>query len=144
MIVADYCRRDVVILEEDKTPLDAAIAMRECHTGDVVVVAKQSENLVPVGLISDRDITIEVVAENIDPQEVTVRDLVIGPLVTIEENADLSQCIKLMKQKALRRLPVVNSDQVLVGIISVDDVIEVLSSHINDFALLFNTPPKRE
>lgn len=143
MIVADYCRRDVVIIEQDKSPLDAAIAMRECHSGDVVVVDSGGGVALPVGVVSDRDITIEIVAEKIDPQEVAIKDIIIRPLVTINESDDLSLCVKKMKQHALRRLPVVDSKGALVGIISVDDVIEVLSSHINDFALLFNTPPQK-
>ncbi len=143
MIVADYCRRDVVIIDQNQTPLDAAIAMRECHSGDVVVVESQQSSLVPLGVVTDRDIAIEIVAEQIDPQEVTIKDIVIKPLVTIKENDDLSNCIKTMKQHAVRRLPVVDNAGHLVGIISVDDVIEALSSDINDFAVLFNTPPQQ-
>lgn len=143
MIVADYCRRDVVIIDQNQSPLDAAVAMRECNSGDVVVVKKEDEKAVPIGVVTDRDITIEIVAEKIDPQEVAVKDIIIKPLVTVRESDDLSKCIKLMKQRAVRRLPVIDEQDKLVGIISVDDVIEVLSGHINDFALLFNTPPQQ-
>lgn len=141
MIVSNYCRRNVVVIEESKTPLDAAIAMRECSSGDVVVVRRDNNNDIPIGVISDRDIVIEIVGEKIDPESVTVKDMLLKPVVTVNESEDLNQCMQIMKQCALKRLPVVDDDGLLVGIISVDDVIEVLSSHINDFALLFNTPP---
>ncbi|MFT5083952.1 MAG: CBS domain-containing protein [Lentisphaeria bacterium] len=144
MRVAEYCNRNVVIIEDDQTPLEAALATRECHSGDVVVVRREGLKTRPIGIVTDRDIAIEIVAENVDPQEVAVEDVLYRPLIIIDENEDLAQCIKLMKRKAVRRLPVVDGDGSLVGIISEDDIIEVLTEDISDPSMLFNSPPIRE
>lgn len=141
MKVSDYCKRDVVVVSKEQTPLDAAIAMRECQSGDVVVIDNAHGKPIPLGIITDRDIAVEIVAEGVDPQEITVKDILFKPLISIHENEDFAQCVSLMKRKAVRRLPVVNDDGSLVGIISVDDIIEVLTEDINDLAMLFNTPP---
>ncbi|VUD59319.1 Hypoxic response protein 1 [Thalassocella blandensis] len=143
MKVLDYCNREVVVVHKDKTPLDAAVAMRECHSGDVVVVEEVAGKVLPLGIVTDRDIAVEIVAEQVDPQEITVKDLLFKPLITVHQNEDYHLCVRLMKHKAVRRVPVVDDEGALVGIISVDDIIEQLTEDISDLAMLFNSPPTK-
>ncbi len=143
MRVLDFCNRDVVVVYKDQTPLDAARAMRECNSGDVVVVEDKAGKVMPLGIVTDRDIAVEIVAEQVDPQEITVKDILFKPLISINQNDDFHLCVRLMKRKAIRRVPVVDDEGALVGIISVDDVIELLTADINDLATLFNDPPRK-
>ena len=144
MRVADFCRRDVVVIDHQKTLLEAAVAMRECHSGDVVVVRQEGTKVLPIGIVSDHDVVVEAVAEAVNPQSLKVKDLLVKPLLSVHEDQDLRQCMKVMKLNRLRRLLVVDDDETLVGIISVHDVMEALTTELNDFAMLFNAPPVKQ
>jgi len=101
----------------DQTIQDAAKIMRDEDTG--VVPITESENL--TGVITDRDIVIRAVAEGRDGQT-TVRDVASQDVVTIDPQQDLDEALRLMAQHQVRRLPVVEEDGRLVGIVSQADV----------------------
>ena len=72
MRIGDFCNREVVVIKEDSSVTEAASIMREYHVGDVVAVREQYGRRVPVGILTDRDIALGVVAEKIDPKSVSV------------------------------------------------------------------------
>ena len=102
----------------DQTIVDAARIMRDEDAGLVPVV--QGDRL--VGTLTDRDIAIRVVAEGKDPQSTNVREVASTDLVTIDPQQDLSEALRLMAQHQVRRLPVVEEDGRLVGILAQADV----------------------
>ena len=102
----------------DQTIVDAARAMRDENVGLVPVV--DGERL--VGTVTDRDITIRVVAEQQDPASTRVQEIASTDLVTVDPQQDLDEALRLMAQHQVRRLPVVEEDGRLVGIVAQADV----------------------
>ena len=110
--------------------------MRRHHIGDVVVVDREDRAPAPLGIVTDRDIVIEIVAKGLDPSAVTVGDLVTGTVEVIEEGASNEDALRRMSESAVHRLPVVNRNGGLVGIISIDDLLPRLALEIGAVAQL--------
>ena len=144
MRVSEYCNREVVVLEQDESVTEAARIMREYHVGDVVVVRTQQGRNFPVGILTDRDIALEIVAKSADPQNVSARDAMSYELVTVNEDDDLMHAIEIMRDKGIRRLPVVDLDETLVGILTVDDVLDLFSEVFIDIVHLVDRQRRRE
>jgi CBS domain-containing protein len=142
--VADVCNREVVIVERDASILHAARLMRDYHVGDLVVIEDRGGQRVPIGIVTDRDIVIEVIAEEVALDEVAIEDIMSFDVVTAREGDDLLDTLKLMRTRGIRRVPVVNAQQALVGILAVDDVIEILAEELNDLARLIGREQTRE
>jgi len=105
-------------IEADKTVVDAAKLMRDEDAGLIPIVEGQKL----AGTITDRDIAIRVVAEGKDPQSSTVRDVMTSRLVTVDPDQDLDEALRLMAEHQVRRLPVVEEDGKLVGIVAQADI----------------------
>jgi CBS domain-containing protein len=118
--------------------------MRSHHVGDVIVVDKEGVEPKPLGILTDRDIVLEVLAEDVDLDAVNVGDVMSYELVTVDEDTTLIDAIKIMKGKGVRRLPVVNKTDVLVGILTVDDVIELITEQLGDIVTLISRENARE
>lgn len=144
MSVGEICSRDVVVMSGEGSIRDAAELMRDYHVGDVVVVNEMNGARVPIGILTDRDITLEIVAKGVDPASIAVQDAMSFELVTVAEDEDLLRCIEVMREKALRRVPVVDSNGALVGILSVDDVIDVLAEMMTDIVRLVDAQSRTE
>lgn len=144
MSVGEVCNRDVVVVKKGESALDAALLMRRFHVGDLVVVEEQGGQRIPVGILTDRDIVIEAVAENVNSKELTVGDIMSSDLVTVNEDEDVIDTVKMMRANGIRRVPVVDSAGVLVGIVTVDDLIELLAEVMNDLTTLISREQTRE
>lgn len=144
MLVGKICNREVVIVEPDTSIAEAARLMREHHVGGLVVVREKSGNRVPVGIVTDRDLVIEVMAEGVDMGEISVGDIMSDQLVTAREGDDLLETLKMMRARGIRRLPVIDDDGALAGILTVDDLIDLFAEQIADLARLIAFEQKRE
>lgn len=144
MSIANICTRDIVTLERDDTVLHAAKLMRQHHVGDVLVVKKKHDLLEPIGIVTDRDVVVEIVAPGLDPNVITVGDIMQPNLFTINEDAGVFDAIKLMANKGVRRLPVVNQDGALVGIITMDDLFLMMAKEFCSFAKLLTKEQENE
>ncbi|BAV33012.1 histidine kinase [Sulfuricaulis limicola] len=144
MLVGKICNREVVFVEPDTSVAEAARLMREHHVGGLVVVQEKSGKRVPVGIITDRDLVIEVIAAGVDMREITVGDIMSDQLVTAREGDDLLETLKMMRARGIRRLPVIDDDGVLAGILTVDDLIDLFAEQIADLARLIAFEQKRE
>ncbi len=111
--------------------------MRECHVGDLIVVQDREPSQKPVGILTDRDIAIEIVAAGVDPEVVTVGDAMSYRLATVEESAEITVAVELMRERKVRRLPVVDKQGLLVGILTSDDVIDLLAEQLVGLSRLF-------
>ncbi len=107
-------------IEQDGTVVDAARIMRDEDTGIVPIV--EGERL--MGTITDRDITIRVVAEGKSPESTKVVEIASREIVTIDPQQDLDEALRLMARHQVRRLPVVEEDGRLVGIVAQADIAE--------------------
>jgi len=117
---------------------EAAELMRNHHVGDLVVVEKAGEATRPVGIITDRDIVIEVMAQKIDPDSLTVKDIMSTDPVSVAETTSLLDTLVLMKQRGVRRVLVVADDGSLQGLLSADDAIELIAEQLNDLTQMVN------
>lgn len=144
MAVGEICNREVVITEKTLSVVDAAQLMRQHHVGDLVVVDEKGGRKHPVGIVTDRDIVLEVIAEGVNVNDVSVRDIMSDKLVTAREGDSVLDTVKMMRAKGIRRLPVINDDNELSGILSVDDLIELLSEQTSDLAKLIAREQKHE
>ena len=115
--IAELMTADPIVVERDTPVREAAQRMRDSDVGDVLV----TENGSLFGIVTDRDIVIRCVAEDADPSEMEVGDLCSDELVTLSPSDLAADAVKLMKQKAVRRLPVVDGEKA-VGIITLGDL----------------------
>jgi CBS domain-containing protein len=134
----------VVIIGADETVQTAAELMRRFHVGDVVVVEDSDNARVPVGILTDRDLVIEVMATGLSTDELAVKDVITEPLLTARDSDDLLETLGRMRTRGVRRIPVVREGDALVGILSVDDVIGLLADLIDDMAVLVGRERERE
>jgi CBS domain-containing protein len=133
-----------VIVHKGENAVEAAKLMRQYHVGDVVVVMDKDDKKIPVGILTDRDIVIELVAEQVDPESVSVGDVMSDHLITISESDELLDTIEQMRSKGVRRAPVVSKEGELVGILTLDDLLDVLAEAFNDLVLLTGREQRRE
>ena len=130
MRIGEICSRDVVFARQDETALEAARLMGRFHVGDVVLVADEDGRRIPVAIVTDRDLTIKVMARGLAPERTNVQDIASGDLLTLGEDEGVYEAIERMRQRGVRRAPVVDLEGELVGIISVDDVLGVLAEEL--------------
>jgi len=128
--VRDVMRVSVVTARENETALTVAVRMKEKDVGSVVVV---DSNKKPVGIVTREDIVVKVVAENKNPESVLVRDIMSSPLVTCKEEDNLFDVARVMNKYGYERLPVVDEEGNLKGIVSIREVLAVAPGLIEVF-----------
>jgi CBS domain-containing protein len=128
MAISEFCHRDVVCATRDTTVTEAANLMRRHHIGDVIIVETRGGKQVPVGIVTDRDIVVEVIAAGIDPGALKLGDLRLAPLVTVDEGTSYAATVARMSAEGVRRMPVVSDDGALAGIITLDDMLWQLAA----------------
>jgi signal-transduction protein with cAMP-binding, CBS, and nucleotidyltransferase domain len=117
MKVSDIMTARVVSMPSSATVTEIAAKMRDEHVGSVIV----TEDGKLVGIVTDRQITHTVVADGTDPNTVKVSEIMFTDFVPLEPDLDLLKAVRLQRELAMRRLPVVQ-DGVPVGIVSVSDI----------------------
>jgi CBS domain-containing protein len=121
--VGNLCVQDVVTVQRDTSVAQAAALMRKHHIGAVVMVDERAGARVPAGILTDRDITIEVVAAWLDAAALTVGEIVQRPVATVTPETPCAEVVRQMSLNGVRRLPIVSADGSLAGIVSLDDVL---------------------
>ena len=136
MAIGDVCNREVVFVERTASLSEVAQVMREYHVGALVVVDEQAGGRVPVGMVTDRDMVIEVVAKQVAADSLRAGDIMSEPALTARVQDGIWETIQRMRVKGVRRVPVVNDENMLVGIVTVDDLLELLAGEISDLSRL--------
>ena len=145
MTVGAFCSRIVVFVGEDEDVVEAAKLMRSRHTGSVDVVRNADRGAYdPVGMLTDRDLVVEVLAQEVDAQSVRVKDVMSSEPVVAHEQDSLYDTLKRMRARGVRRVPVTTDDGQIVGVLSVDDAISLLASELNDIDALIVNEQERE
>lgn len=134
MRIRDICNRKVIDCKATMAVSEAAKLMRKHHVGTLVVVEQPNGERLPIGIITDRDIVISVIAAAIDPQTVTVGDIMSRRPATCGEDEELFDAIETMRSRGVRRLPVVNDKGGLVGILAADDINGGLCTHLAELS----------
>jgi len=125
MKIREHCTRNVISAKADCTITEAARLMRKHHVGCLVIVSDDGKSL-PTGIVTDRDIVIEVLAEEISMETVTVKDIMTHSLILAAEEDDILDALQLMEDHGVRRLPVINSKNELTGLLSLNDILKVV------------------
>lgn len=144
MAVGEICNREVVIAKKALSVVDAAQLMRKHHVGDLVVVEERNGRRHPVGIVTDRDIVVEVVAAGVNPDALKVGDIMGPEVATVRESEGLFEALRYMRDKGVRRMPVVDRDGGLVGILTLDDLLSLLAEEMTELAKLVSHERQRE
>lgn len=132
MKVGELCQRGVVAIANSEDIPAAAQMMREHHVGFLVVFAQGDELRRPIGVLTDRDIVIGVIAKKVNPQALRVDDLMTRQPVVAHETEDLSDVLQAMRLAGIRRVPVVDQRSALVGVIAIDDAFHIITNFMCD------------
>lgn len=134
MPIGEFCNREVVFATRKTSLVEAAQLMRQYHVGDLVVMDLVGKKRVPVGIVTDRDIVIEVIAKSLPVNDFMVGDIMSPQLISVQETAGVVETIRLMRAHGIRRVPVLNEEGGLAGIISVDDMLDLLAEELTELA----------
>jgi CBS domain-containing protein len=129
----EICNREVVIVSRDTSLVEAARLMREHHVGSLVVVLESEGKRVPVGILTDRDIVVAVVAKELDARKLSVADAMSAGVFAVREQDGLTEVLRAMREHGVRRLPVVAASGALAGIVTIDDLLELVAEELGDF-----------
>jgi CBS domain-containing protein len=133
MFTGRICTRSVVVMDPEETVRQAAELMRKHNVGTVVVVDHASW---PIGIVTDRDIVLRCLASNEPPEATRIGDVMSAPVRTVSETTPIEQTLSTMRSLAVRRLPVVDARSRLIGIVSLDDIVDLLAREYTDIGAL--------
>jgi len=134
MIVGDLCSRDVVTVAAKAGLVEAAQTMRTRHVGFLVVTDDGAVNGIPVGVLTDRDVVIEVVSKGIDPLDLTAGDVMSRDPLVVAVDARPEHALKQMRIFGVRRTPITDAQGRLVGVLALDDLLDWLAGTLADAA----------
>jgi len=136
--VGELCSRDVVTASRSMALNEAARLLRGRHVGCLVVVDETAEGRVVAGLLTDRDIVTAVVAKDVSPLMLRVADVMTDEVATIHESASVHDALALMKHRRVRRMPVIATSGMLVGLLSTDDLTRLLAGEMQSLAAVLS------
>ncbi len=128
MLLKTVMNPDVLFCEATTTIARAAGLMREAHVGDLVVVDNPDTTRSPIGVITDRDIVVEIVARGLSPTSTTLDSIIRKPVILAHEAEDTVELLERMRAHGVRRVPVVDARQRLTGIITLDDLLALVAA----------------
>lgn len=144
MHIGEICTRGVVTCKRDTSALELAQLMRERHVGAVVVVDEHQGRARPVGIVTDRDLVVEVMACSVEPGMLLAADLIVADPVTAVDTELVFDAIWHMRRTGIRRLPVVDVQGNLMGILTTDDVTRFLAEQLSGVATIVPSQLQRE
>jgi CBS domain-containing protein len=134
MTLKGIFKPNVATIDRHVDVAQAAGLMRREHVGDLVVTDRRDGHIVPIGVITDRDLVLEIIACDADPADITVGDMIRRDLLTVDEDNGVDIALRKMHRAGVRRAPVVDGSGTLIGVISIDDVIEHIASQLGEIA----------
>lgn len=144
LTAGEICTREVAIAFRHTDLVTAAKLMREQHVGALVVVDETQGLRTVAGLLTDRDIVISVIAPELAPDALNVGEVMSAKPVTVAEDASLLDVMRSMRAHGVRRIPVVTDQQELVGLVALDDILEVLAQELGLLAATIGKGIQRE
>lgn len=140
----ELCTRDTVFAPAQMGVPEAARLMREHHVGSLVVVEENPRGRVVVGMLTDRDIVTAIVAKEVDPTLVRVGDVMSRDPLTAREADSVLDVLAVMRQRGVRRVPVIDAQGVLIGILAIDDVLGVLAEQMRAVVAVIESGSSKE
>jgi len=144
MNVGQHCKRRVVCIDSSADIVEAAGMMRDEHVGLLIVYAEGDDIRKPIGVLTDRDIVLEIVAKAVDPHQVTVKDAMTRQPLIASESDELGEALQAMRMAGIRRVPVVDERGALTGIFALDDGIEMVTGLLCDISGSIKSEQRQE
>lgn len=144
MGAGEICKRDVAVAYKSMVLSEAARVMRDRHVGCLVVVEETDRGRLPIGMLTDRDIVVAVVARDLDARNLAVGDVMTPDPLAVREGETFLETLRLMRRRGIRRVPVVGEHGELVGILAIDDVLDVLAGEMTELAGVIRSEQARE
>jgi len=144
MRVGEYCKRAVVAIASSADAAAAAKLMRAQRVGFLLVYREGDALQKPVGVLTDRDLVLGVMARDVDPQAVTVDDIMTRQPLIASEGDELSDMLRAMRLAGIRRVPVVDARGALTGVMAIDDALEVVTGLMCDICGSIKSEQRRE
>lgn len=145
MAIGEVCSREVVMCSRTASVESAAELMRNHHVGAIVVVDERADGShVPIGMLTDRDITVGVVAKRLPPDEITVGEAMVPELVTARESDGVAEALAQMRAHGVRRMPIIDAAGRLVGIVTSDDLLDLLAEEMTALVRLISNEQRQE
>lgn len=129
-LVRDVASRQVVTVTPETTLAQCARRMRDEHVGSVVVLDTEGARARAIGIVTDRDIVMEAVAQSLDPTALTAAEVMATPLGTVSEDDDVIDALARMRELGVRRLVSRAAGGEVAGIIALDDVLAALAEQL--------------
>jgi CBS domain-containing protein len=139
--VSDLATREVAMVDPQATLLECAEAMRNRHLGSLVVADAAGR---PLGMVTDRDLVVEALALQLDPATLTAGDVMSTPAATVRLDDDVFDALARMRERGVRRLPVVDARGRAVGVLAVDDLLGVLAEQVDCVVRVLKAEQTRE
>jgi CBS domain-containing protein len=134
MDIRSLCTIDTICCDRHESVQGAALLMRKHHVGDIVVVDEPDGERTPIGILTDRDIVVSVIALGLDPVGLEVGDIMSDDLLVAGEHDDPHATIERMRLRGIRRVPVVTDSGSLAGIVSADDLLLFLAEEMEELS----------
>jgi CBS domain-containing protein len=144
MQLNELCVLDAACCQKGTSVAEAARLMRQHHTGDLIVTDDSEGTREPVGIITDRDIVMQVIARGRDPDRTQVGQIMAVPLVVASGSENIATAIERMRSHGVRRLPIVDDNDAVMGIVTLDDLYRVLADHTAALAAIVSKEQTRE
>lgn len=144
MNVGEICNRTVVFSYTHMSVSEAARLMREQHVGSLVVIEETDKGRVVVGMLTDRDIAVAVVARDFDAQTLRVADVMSSNPVTARAEDSVNDVLSQMRRHGVRRIPLTTEHGILIGIVTLDDLLEIAAEELRGFVQAIESAHKRE
>lgn len=144
MRVDNLCNRNVIVVEQEANVLSAAKLMREHHVGSLIIIDSNSNGKKPIGIVSDRDIVIKVLAKEFSLEKTKLNDIMDRDLICVRDSDDTMDTVRIMCMEGIRRVPVIDSAGDLIGLLAMDDVFEMLADELSNLAVLICRQQKHE
>lgn len=144
MNIAKLCKRPIVSIDASATLRQAATLMREQHVGALVVTADQAERPVAVGIVTDRDLALDVLSRGLVPSEISISALASRTLVSVHGSAGIDEAVAVMSEHGVRRLLVTDDEGRLTGFVSMDDILASMASDLDGLARALRSGIARE
>jgi CBS domain-containing protein len=133
MAIGGICRRDVDLVDLDESAWAAAERMLQRSVGSLIVINRFQQ---PIGIVTDRDLVVKVLAPERLPRTTRVREIMTAPVKTVLEDASVESALGLMRSAEVRRLPVVDPEGRLIGVVTLDDILSLLATEFEQIGRL--------
>lgn len=127
MGLVECCQKQVVAVSPDTPVVEVARIMKEKNVGSVIVISGDGR---PVGILTDRDLVVRIMAQERDPGEVRSREVMTRNLITFRDSMGIYEAIRKMAGEGIRRMPIVDDSGILIGIVTLDDIIRMLGEEM--------------